>query len=466
MAGRIWFLKVLVCAAIFIASSSFADNVSSITRFSSDDDSLFLTPLIDKDDIARARTLSEVKLGKLNYELRSHSGYITVDRLLGNHLFFWHFPSQESEKAPLLMWLNGGPAVSSMLGLFWKHGPLEVNTEKYGTNYSLRKHTWVGPFSVVYVDNPVGTGYSFSEVGEAGYKLTQAGYTHDLYNFVLQFFKMFPEYKTRGFYIGGQSYAGKYVPALAHKIYTQRHNESADIPLAGIILGGPYFDPPTESVAFFDFLYAVGAISYYDMERHKANVKTMYQKFLEGGIVKQTFSELFTDLVLLKELPLPSLDNYVTGKPADYNQVQTIMSSPEMRKAVHVGTRRSYFASNDNLSERYGPDVFVSTKPQMAVILDNYKVLIYNGDYDVVVSSAMIEAALMSTKWSLQKEYNNTRRRIWNTPDRLKGFFSYTGKFCRVVVHGAGHQTPHDQPDSSLEMVKGFLYQGCIKPEN
>lgn len=412
MASRIWFLKVLVCTAVTIAiSSSYAaGNVSSFAQYTSGGASLFLTPFLDKDDIATARTLSEVKLANVSSEIHSHSGFITVDRLLRNHLFFWHFPSQQSDKAPLLMWLNGGPAVSSMLGLFWKHGPLEANKEKYGNSYGLRNHTWVGPFSLVYVDNPVGTGYSFSESGEDGYKLTQAGYTHDLYNFVLQFFKMFPEYKARGFYIGGQSYAGKYVPALAHKIHSERHNESSEIPLAGIILGGPYFDPPTESVAFFDYLYAVGAISYSDMGRHKTKVKSMYQKFLAGGFVKDTFSELFTDLVLLKELPLPSLDNYVTGKAADYNQVSLIMTSPEMRKAVHVDKNRSYFSSNDNLSERYGPDVFVSTKPQMAVIMDNYKVLIYNGDYDVVVSSAMIEAALMSTNWTRQEEYNNAQR--------------------------------------------------------
>uniref|UniRef100_A0A0B7AEP5 Carboxypeptidase n=1 Tax=Arion vulgaris TaxID=1028688 RepID=A0A0B7AEP5_9EUPU len=461
MADSMWLLMVLLCTIVTTAVPSCSAGNASIARYSPGED-LFLTPFLDNDDIKTARMLSEVKLDKFS-TIRSHAGYITVDRQLGNHLFFWHFPSQQNPEAPLLMWLNGGPAVSSMMGLFWKHGPLKVNSDRYDGSYSFRNHTWVGPFSVVYVDNPVGTGYSFSDKGENGYKLTQAGYTHDLYNFVLQFFKLFSEYKTRRFYIGGQSYAGKYVPALAHRIHTQRHSETADVPLAGILLGGPYFDPPTESVAFFDYLYAVGAISYADMNRHKAKVKDMYQTFLKGGFVKDTFSDLFTDLVLLKELPLPSLDNYVTGKAAGYEKVKAVMTSTGIRKAVHVARGRPFFASNDNLSERYGPDVFVSTKPQIAVIMNNYKVLIYNGDFDVVVSSAMIEAALMSTNWSLQEEYNNTHRQIWKTGNRLNGFFSHTGQFCRVVVHGAGHQTPYDMPDTSLEMVTSFLNHGCIK---
>ena len=53
----------------------------------------------------------------------------------------------------------------------------------------------------------------------------------DLYNFLRQFFTTFPHIKDNEFYITGESYAGKYIPALAHKIHTLNPLASAKINL-------------------------------------------------------------------------------------------------------------------------------------------------------------------------------------------------------------------------------------------
>lgn len=367
---------------------------------------LMLSPLIQQGFIKKAQADSRVYSQSVAPIPESHAGFITVDNATKNHLFFWYFPSQTNESAPLLIWLNGGPAVSSMLGLLWEHGPLEANRAKYGAEgFGLREHTWVGPYSVVYIDNPVGTGFSFSESGDAGFKLTKDGYTDDLYNFVLQFMKLFPEFNDLGLYLGGQSYAGKYIPALGSRL----QHCAPEILLLGIILGGPYFDPPTESVAFFDYLYAVGAISHYDKTTNQEKVKDMYKNFTKGMYENSTFLELFEDLVLTKTLPLPSLDNYVKGEEADYTLVSTVVNNPDIREAIHVGNQ-FFFESNDNLSLKYGPDVMVSTKTELAYLMNRVKVLIYNGDYDVVVSSVMIEEALLTTPWKNQALYNKAKR--------------------------------------------------------
>ena len=55
--------------------------------------------------------------------------------------------------------------------------------------------------------------------------------------FLLNWLKRFPEFKNRDFYVAGESYAGHYVPQLAHTILF--HNKKANktiINLKGIIV--------------------------------------------------------------------------------------------------------------------------------------------------------------------------------------------------------------------------------------
>ena len=66
----------------------------------------------------------------------------------------------------MLLWLQGGPGGSSLFGLFVENGPLQVTKD---LNVVLRNHSWNQQFAVLYIDNPVGTGFSFtSESGNDG----------------------------------------------------------------------------------------------------------------------------------------------------------------------------------------------------------------------------------------------------------------------------------------------------------
>ena len=55
----------------------------------------------------------------------------------------------------MIMWLQGGPGSSSMLGLFALNGPLSLDEN---IELGEREITWNKNYSMVYVDNPVGTG--------------------------------------------------------------------------------------------------------------------------------------------------------------------------------------------------------------------------------------------------------------------------------------------------------------------
>ncbi|XP_005089061.1 probable serine carboxypeptidase CPVL [Aplysia californica] len=436
----------------FLTSSTFAAEADQASG------PLLLTPLLEKGDAEQARQLSQVQGNIIAKPTLSYSAFITVDKEADYHMHFWYFPSPSEQEAPLMLWLNGGPTVSSMMGVFWLHGPFKP--EKVGL-YDFgkiipRNETWVGPFSAVYVDI-IGRGFSSSHDFQQSNRYKQEVYTKDLYNFVQQFLLLFPEFRTRGVYIAGQSYAGHFVPALAYALHKGISEGDLDMVLKGVILGGPLYYPQVQDAALFDYLYNLGAIS---LAEKKAAHERVEQLHLEAANSNNELNITFAEVYdrVLKPGYDSMMDNYVSERLRPFNLVQTMVNS--VREHLHVGDV-PFHIFGPSQYDHFGPDYFVSTHKEMAELMDNYNVLIYNGDQDLIVSSASVEAAVLATPWKFQDEYQKANRSIWGFPC-IEGFYTRLDRFCRVIVHRSGHQVPNDQPKSSRVMVEHFLKYGCL----
>jgi vitellogenic carboxypeptidase-like protein len=157
-------------------------------------------------------------------------------------MFFWFFPAQNGNtSAPVLLWLQGGPGATSLFGLFNENGPIQVNDDG---SLSERPITWNSLYSLLYIDNPVGTGYSFTS-NDAGYTRTQNDVARDLYSALAQFFQIYTDYASSPFYVTGESYAGKYVPSIGYKIHVENQNPQVKVKinLAGLSMGNGWTDP-------------------------------------------------------------------------------------------------------------------------------------------------------------------------------------------------------------------------------
>lgn len=103
-------------------------------------------------------------------------------------------------------------------------------------------YSWNHVASVLYLESPAGSGGAsgFSTCNQGGKPVPCAwndtsqgeAYAHTL----AQFFKEFPEYSKNDLYMTGESYAGQYVPNIAHFILNNEPFKSS-INLKGLALG-------------------------------------------------------------------------------------------------------------------------------------------------------------------------------------------------------------------------------------
>ncbi|KAF6743526.1 alpha/beta-hydrolase [Ephemerocybe angulata] len=149
-------------------------------------------------------------------------------------LWFWFFPpGPQGSSDDLIFWTNGGPGCSSLEGLFQENGPV---TWSWGQAKPTKNEwSWTNLSSVIWVEQPVGTGYS---QGVPNIK-DEHDLAAQLVGFLQQFLNVFSELKGKKFYLSGESYAGQYIPYIADYIYG--NPKSLDLKLQGIWMGDPLF---------------------------------------------------------------------------------------------------------------------------------------------------------------------------------------------------------------------------------
>ena len=149
----------------------------------------------------------------------------------------------EPDKDPLIIWLQGGPGCSSMLGLYTENGPYNFKFDKDHVKDPFElvknKFSWNNAANVMYVDQPIGTGFSFTDSWSA-FRMTEDQVAEDFYIFIHNFLLKYPKFQGREIFLTGESYAGHYIPVIAR---TLQLKDDPWINLAGLAIGNGWVDP-------------------------------------------------------------------------------------------------------------------------------------------------------------------------------------------------------------------------------
>ena len=170
------------------------------------------------------------------------SGYIPVDGT-DRELFYWFVESDHGMgNRPVLLWTNGGPGCSGFLGLLTEQGPFRPSAHGW---LLPNDFAWTRYASVVFIEQPVGVGFSRS--GKMAETYSDGNAASDNYRFVVNFFERFRELKKNEFYITSESYGGHYMPMLAKQIV-----DRGGVPqFRGFMVGNPLTSGPLRDFGEF-----------------------------------------------------------------------------------------------------------------------------------------------------------------------------------------------------------------------
>ncbi|XP_031635907.1 venom serine carboxypeptidase-like [Contarinia nasturtii] len=492
---RIILLFLNIAVAVNLIHGSFVNPYPKFKSFSDGGDpgeALYLTKYIENGEVEKARNLALVNHPEMT--IINYAGYFTVNKEYNSNMFFWFFPAKvNTDNAPVVLWLQGGPGASSLFGLFTENGPYSISSNdesnlqqntfrglfklfaKNGPSGSKpklipRKYSWHLNHNLIYIDNPVGTGFSFTDADD-GYAKNEKDVGENLLRALQQFFLLFPNLQKNEFFVSGESYAGKYVPAIGYAIYQDSKREDNEpqkpkINLKGLAIGNGLTDP-IHQFNYGDYLYQLGLI---DSNGHEQFLQ--YQNQGIDCIKNRDFDcafDVFDKLLNADQYPQGSLFKNLTGFNMYFNYLKTddnsgnamgdFLQKTETRHSIHVGNNTFHGLEGENkVEDHLKRDVMNSVADWVAELLSHYPILVYNGQLDIIVAYPLTENYLKNLNFSGAEEYKTAKRYIWRVDNELAGYVKHAGNLTEVLVRNAGHMAPGDQPKWVLDMLLRFTH--------
>ena len=454
----------------------------------------FTTSLIENDIVH--------SLPDYDYNGLFYSGYLSASPVKYFHYIF-HEADYNPDRKPLVLWINGGPGCSSLSGWASEHGPMKM--DKTG-KFQLNEYSWHLAANMIYLESPGNVGFSYIDSDMEYEKQINDDITaNDNFNALLDFFKKFPSYKGRDFYISGESYAGIYVPMLAYKVimYNKGVVDSQKINLKGILVGNGVAENIIPDERYLvDFMFSHHLTSYENrmdynqyclMEKNQTkcdevlNEMTQYLEnvnvydILQDCELPETetgerdyFSNyykrvpwVFKNLKqkqeeLKKKLENKNYSNNNNQKKLklsppcyDDSKITQYLNRNEVKTALHVNTDITWEMCSDDVFNRYKKQDKGSIWTYPILIESGIRILIYSGDTDLAVPFNENQGWIDNLNLPIEKDW--VQWRAYDDHNNVSGYYiKYKGlTFC--TVKGTGHMVPEWRPKEAYYMFSKFL---------
>ncbi|KAI0354677.1 peptidase S10 serine carboxypeptidase [Trametes cingulata] len=417
--------------------------------------------------------------------VKQYSGFLDISE--SRHLFFWFFEArQDPESAPLIMWLNGGPGCSSTTGLFFEMGPCAV---LQNGRTELNPHSWNKVANVLFLDQPIGTGFSHSTDGS---KVdTLADLAVDVYAFLQLFVSRFPDLGRKQLHLAAESWGGHYGPNIAS--YVHKMNKrlvyapfpgQKHINFASLILANGLTDPAVQFESIPE--YMCGGAPYPPFRHDSLDCRSMRA---EAPICKKMIESCYRFpskatcdpattycwLRMLGPLSRSGLNPYDLRIPCEdregmcyreMHHIEAFMNSHRRELGVYESAP-DFVQCNMTVNSAFyyqGQAMLNSAALLPELVNSGMRLLVFAGNTDGVCNFIGVE------RWMLQLEHKfhegfirapNWEFIVEETGEvggRVRSAGGYgAGNVTFVQIYEAGHMAPHDQPEVTLDMITRWV---------
>jgi serine carboxypeptidase-like clade 1 len=422
---------------------------------------------------------------------------------------FLHYVLVESDDSPaddpLVLWFNGGPGCSSMLGFAQEHGPFVNNDGTF--DFVRNEYSWNNHANMLYLEMPAGVGYSYMTDPKDN-KISDETTAEENLTALLAWFEKFPEFKDHDFYISGESYGGIYVPTLVDQVDT--HNTAAKATdfkfnLKGFIVGNgvtnwrydtataqvwggfprqeasinlqhemisnncnysyiAFPDPPVQpsdkcNELFNTFEGLIGGLNFYDEYRTCWTVNDTNSEMpaigeIEIGGEIKTYRNYysFEDYTPWLFKPHQGGHHHLKGGSCTWgSQLTKLFNDKDVRKALHIVD--SSPAWEDCTGSIDYSDNIKGSQWVYEKYPGKYRVLKYSGDTDNAVPLFGTQGWINEVGWKVTDAW-----RPYYVNNQVAGYVEKReNEFTLVTVHGCGHMAPQWKRPESYHMFNSWL---------
>lgn len=359
-----------------------------------------------------------------------------------------------------------------MDGAMMEIGPYRV--QKDGT-LKYNDGSWDEFANLLFVDNPVGTGFSYVDGDSYVHELTDMA--SQMIQFLEKFFALFPEYTMDDLYIAGESYAGQHIPYIAQAILDRNAKTNKQKwSLSGLIIGNGWISGPEQYLSYLQFAYKEGLIQGNSDDARKIEAQqAICIKDLEHGgkdhVDTPSCERILNEILRISQkngkchnmYDVRLTDSYPScgmNWPPDLEDVRPYLRRSDVTSALHIDHDKmtGWTECNGQVGSAFTTR---NSKPSVDLLpglLAKIPIVLFSGDKDLICNHIGTEDLINNMKWNGGQGFEISPgvwapRRDWTFEDEPAGIWQSARNLTYVQFYNSSHMVPFDYPRRTRDML-------------